>query len=82
LSLEEVKKGPRVIGTKQVKKAISRGLTPKVFIAGDAEPHITEPIRQLCFQHGVEVEMVESMQKLGDACGIDVGSATVALLNE
>lgn len=81
MPLDDLKQIPRVIGAKQVKKAIARGIVNKVYIAGDAEPHVVEPIKQLCHQHQVDFEMVNSMKTLGEACGIDVGSATVALLD-
>lgn len=81
MPLDDLKQSIRVIGAKQVKKAITRGIVSKVFIAGDAEPHVVEPILQLCRLHQVEVEMVNSKKTLGEACGIDVGSATVALLD-
>lgn len=82
LPLEEIKNGNKVIGTKQVKKAIARGSVKRVFIAGDAEPHVIEPIKEMCADHKVEVEVVEKMETLGKACGIEVGSAAVALLDE
>lgn len=82
LPLEEIKNGNKVIGTKQVKKAIARGDARRVFIAGDAEPHVIEPIKELCADHQVEVEVIEKMEILGKACGIEVGSAAVALLND
>lgn len=81
MPLEEVKKSTtRVIGSKQVKKALAKGGVKKVYIAADAEHHIIEPIKKLCQQYQVEFVMAESMDALGRACGIDVGSATVALL--
>lgn len=79
--LAEIKNSPKVIGTKQVKKAINKGIAKKVFIALDAEPHIIEPIKELCQQNQVEVFPVENMETLGNACGIEVGSATVALID-
>ena len=79
--LVQIKNSPKVIGTKQVKKAINKGIAKKVFIAEDAEPHIIEPIKELCRQNQVEVLMVTNMDLLGNACGIDVGAATVALIN-
>jgi large subunit ribosomal protein L7A len=82
LPLEEIKNGSKVIGTKQVKKAIARDSVKKVYVAGDAEPHVIEPIKELCAAHKVEVEIVEKMETLGKACGIEVGSAAVALLND
>ncbi len=80
MSLEELRNGSKVIGAKQVKKAISKGLAKKVYLAVDAEPHIIEPIKTMCEQHGVDYQPVESMKKLGEACGIDVGSAAVAIV--
>jgi large subunit ribosomal protein L7A len=82
LSLEELRDSSKVIGAKQVKKAVTKGLAKKVYLAVDAEPHIIEPIKTLCLQHEVYCEMTESMKKLGDACGIDVGSAAVAVVIE
>lgn len=80
MPLTEIKDSPKLIGTKQVKKALGKGLVKKVFLASDAEPHIIQPIEQLCQQTGVEVVMVDSMKALGHACGIEVGSAAIAIL--
>jgi len=82
LSLDELKDAHRVIGSKQVKKAVNSGLARKVFIAGDAEPHILDSIVGQCRQSQIEYEIVETMKLLGDACGIEVGSATAALLHD
>jgi large subunit ribosomal protein L7A len=80
LSLEELRASSKVIGAKQVKKAISKGLAKIVYLAVDAEPHIIEPIKAMCIEHGVDFQAAESMKKLGEACGIDVGSAAVAIV--
>jgi len=80
LSLNELREGNKVIGTKQVKKAIIKGLVQKVYLADDAEPHIISPLRDLCQQHQVEIEEVDNMEQLGSACGIEVSAAAVALL--
>ncbi|MDD3853693.1 MAG: ribosomal L7Ae/L30e/S12e/Gadd45 family protein [Syntrophomonadaceae bacterium] len=79
--LDKLKGQTRVIGTKQVKKAITKGEAVSILLANDAEPHIIEPIKELCREHNVEYEMVDTMEQLGKACGIDVGAATVALIN-
>lgn len=81
MPLDELKNSNKVVGTKQVKKAIGKGLVKRVYIAGDAEPHIIEPLKLLCSQAQVDVIMVEKMKILGELCGIEVGSAAVALLN-
>jgi large subunit ribosomal protein L7A len=82
LSLNNIRNSNKVIGSKQVKKCIVKGMASKVYLALDAEPHIIGPLRELCHQHEVEVEEIEKMEELGDACGIEVGSAAVALIND
>lgn len=72
----------KVIGTKQVKRALSRGGVLKVFIAEDAEPHIIRPIIDTCREKGIEVVSVPTMIELGRACGIDIGSASAAIVEE
>jgi len=82
LLLDEIENSKKVIGSKQVKKAVTKGLARKVFLAENAEPHIIEPLREICRQHEVEIESIETMEELGNACGIEVGSAAVALIKE
>ncbi len=82
MSIDQLKSSKKVIGTKQVKKAILNGTADKVYLADDAEPHIIGPLKELCHQHDVAVEFVRTMEALGVACGIEVGSAAVALLND
>lgn len=80
--LGEIENSKKVIGSKQVKKAVLKGLARKVYLADNAEPHITSPLKELCRQHGVEIASVESMEMLGTACGIEVGSAAIALIKD
>ncbi|MDN5344940.1 MAG: large subunit ribosomal protein [Clostridia bacterium] len=70
------------VGTKQVTKAVMKGTARVVYIANDAETRVTGPLIQLCRDRGVEIIRVESMQELGQACGIEVGSASAAILEE
>ena len=65
MSLDELKDSKKVIGSKQVKKAIIKGLARKVYLADDAEPHIIEPLRELCRQHKVEIEEWKDMEATG-----------------
>jgi len=68
------------VGTKQTLKAVQKGLAVKVLIAEDAESHIVAPLYELCREKNVEIIKAESMAALGKACGIDVGTAAVAIL--
>ncbi|MDA8352132.1 MAG: 50S ribosomal protein L7ae-like protein [Firmicutes bacterium] len=82
MSYDKVKSANTLlIGAKQTKKAIQQGKAHEIVIAEDAEPHITQSLIQLCRNHGVAVHYVDSMEKLGKACGIDVSAATAAILD-
>ncbi len=82
MSLSEIKDNRFVVGSKQVKKNIAKGLVARVYIAADAEPRVIQPIQTLCSQNNIPVEIVEQMQMLGKACGIEVGAATVAIMKD
>ncbi|CQR48529.1 Ribosome-associated protein L7Ae-like protein [Paraliobacillus sp. PM-2] len=68
-----------VIGTKQTLKAIRDGEVNEVVIAADADQHITNKVSQLAKEMDIPCVQVDSKKKLGKACGIDVGTATVAI---
>jgi len=72
----------RAIGTKQTTKAVIKGIARVVYVARDAEVHVIGSLLQLCRERGVEISEVESMKELGKACGIEVGSASAAILEE
>lgn len=80
--LDEITNSKKVIGTKQVKKAVVKGIASKVFLAEDAEPHILAQLRELCRQHEVEIVAEATMEELGRVCNIEVGSAAVALIKD
>lgn len=79
---EILQTGKISIGTKQTTKMVEQGEAVEVFIAEDADPRITSKVIQLCSRKGIKITYVETMKLLGDACGIEVGAAMVALLNE
>ena len=78
--LEELREKPKVVGVKQVRRAVNDGRAARVFLAGDADPRVTDPIAALCLEKGVETVPVSGMKELGAACGIAVGSAAAAVL--
>ncbi|MCY7797210.1 50S ribosomal protein L7ae-like protein [Bacillus spizizenii] len=69
-----------IIGTKQTVKALKRGSVKEVVVAKDADPILTTSVISLAEDQGISVSMVESMKKLGKACGIEVGAAAVAII--
>lgn len=71
----------RVVGAKQVRRALDAGRAKAVWLAADADPGLTGPISALCAERGVPVETVSSMKELGRSCGIAVGAAVAAAVD-
>ena len=69
-----------LVGVKQATRAIAEGKAYKVYIARDAEQHVTRRIVELASVHSVEIEYVNTMKELGSACNIDVGAATAVII--
>ena len=81
MSYEKVLQAQRfVIGTKQTVKALREGNVQELIVANDAEPKVTAKIVNEALLLNVPVLYVESMKKLGKACGIEVGAAAVAII--
>ena len=78
--LRELMNTPKVVGVKQLRKALGRGEIRRVFLADDADPAVTEPVEALALEQGVPVTRVETMKELGRACGIAVGASAAGLL--
>ena len=70
----------KVVGAKQVRRALEAGTARAVLLADDADSRVTEPIVRLCETRGVVLERGYTMKELGRACGIAVDSAVAALL--
>ncbi len=70
----------KVVGIKQVKRALTSHEVEILYIANDVDESIREDILDLASENKVQVVELNTMKELGDACGIDVGAATAALL--
>jgi len=83
MSYEKVKQAKQcIVGTKQALKALEKDQVLEIFIAADAESKVTAPVIELVKAKKVPVTYVDSMKKLGKACGIEVGAAVVAIKKE
>ncbi len=71
-----------IIGTKQTLKAMKNGEISEVFIADDADQHMTQKVVSLAKELGIPCQYVDSKKKLGVACGIEVGASTAAVKHE
>ena len=70
----------RVVGEREVRRAIEKGLLRKLFVAADGDEKVTKPVRETAVGLGVQVEDVDSKLKLGRACAIDRPAAVAGLL--
>ena len=72
----------KTVGFKQTQRALEKGLVRRVYIAEDAETHVLRPIIEWCHNHHIEQIEVPTMKELGKACGIEVGTAVAAILED
>ncbi|AKL97060.1 ribosomal protein L7Ae/L30e/S12e/gadd45 [Clostridium aceticum] len=70
----------KVVGVKQTNKALAEDKVKTLYLAEDAEMYLVEKLKNTASNKGVEIVFVDSMKKLGKACGIDVSAAAVAIL--
>ncbi|GKV68446.1 ribosome-associated protein L7Ae-like [Sporosarcina sp. NCCP-2716] len=68
-----------IIGTKQAVKAIRRNKAHEVFIAQDAEERVTSPVIEEAARQDIPLTIVDSREKLGKACGIQVAASVVVI---
>ena len=68
----------RVVGTKQVLRALNGSNAARVFLAKDADGFIYHRINSLCEETKTPVTMVDTMQELGKLCAVGVKTAAAA----
>ncbi len=80
--MEEMLRNPakRVVGTKQVLRAVKNGKAAKVYLCKDADEFIYRQVQSACEEHRVPVEAAESMEALGRLCLVGVKTAAAAIL--
>ena len=78
--IQELSTPNKVVGAKQVRRALKDGRAARLYIAQDADPRLLQPLVQEAVRQQVPVEQVPTMKQLGTACGIAVGSAVAVLL--
>ena len=81
--VEKVRKtGKLDKGTNEVTKAVERGVAKLVIIAEDVNPkEIVQHLPVLCKEKKIPIVKVDSKQKLGNAAGINVAAASVAVID-
>lgn len=69
----------KIIGLKQTIKAIKNDTVNIVYIAKDADENIKNNILEVCRGKEVEIVYIDTMKKLGEACGIEVNASCASL---
>lgn len=72
----------KVVGAKQVKRALRDGRAVRLYMAIDADPRLLQPLVQDAVNRQVPVSQVPTMKELGASCGIAVGAAVAVLTKE
>ena len=82
MSYEKVSQAKKVVvGTKQTVKALKSGIAREILVARDADSILIRELSNAAEENSVPIILVESMKKLGESCGIEVGAAAVAIIN-
>lgn len=80
MSYEKVAQAKKIIvGSKQSVKALKNGEVAELVVAKDAEAKVTAELLRAARETNTATSYVDSMKKLGKACGIPVGAAAVAI---
>ncbi|NLJ89234.1 MAG: 50S ribosomal protein L7Ae-like protein [Epulopiscium sp.] len=69
-----------VVGAKQVNKLLERKQAEIVYVAHNAEDRVVRRILEMAKEQGIELVMVENMRQLGEACNVEVETATAAVI--
>ena len=70
----------KVVGTKQVLRALKAGTVSRVYAANDADTFIYQQVVRGAEDAGVPCVRVPSMKELGMVCGVDVPTAAAGIL--
>lgn len=77
--LDKLKNAEKVVGTRRLVRAILAGEIAEAYVAQDADLFILRQVRDACNRMGVRMVEAESMKALGEACGIEVRTASAGI---
>ena len=73
------KRAMRVVGVRQVLRAVKEDRAQEVFLAMDADSHLRSQIEQEVRNKGLPLHMIATMEELAALCRVDVPSAAAAI---
>jgi len=71
-----------IVGMKQTLRAMKNGEISEIYVATDADQHLIQQVITSAEELNIPCHQVDSMKRLGKACGIEVGTSTVAIKAE
>ena len=74
------KRQMRVVGVRQVMRALKENALERVFLALDAAPHLRGQIEAAAKESGTPLETVSTMEEMARMCRVDVPSAAAGIL--
>ena len=77
--LEKLKNSQKVIGTRRLVRAVLAGEISEVYLAADADLVILRQVKDACNSMNVRIIEAESMKKLGEACVVEVKTASAGI---
>lgn len=77
--LEKLKNASKVVGTRRLLRAIQAGEIEVAYIANDADLFIVRQVKQACNENGTRLVEVDTMKELGQACGVEVKTASAGI---
>ena len=79
MMLDKLRNADKVVGTRRLIRAIQAGQIAEAYIARDADLFIVRQVRQACNEAGVRMVEADSMKQLGEACGVEVPTASAGI---
>ena len=77
--LEKLRNSDKVVGRRRRGRAGLAGEISEVYLASDADLFIVRQVRDACNRANVRIVEVDSMKQLGEACGVDVKTASAGI---
>ena len=72
----------RIVGTKQVLRAVKAGKLQRVYVANDVDTFLYQQVIPAAEAAQVPVTRVASMKELGEACGVQVAAAAAGIVKQ
>ncbi len=70
----------RVVGTKQVLRAVKAGTAARIYVAEDADTFIFQRVVRAAEGARIPTVRVKSMKELGQVCGVETSAAAAGIL--